>query len=106
MPALSWQTSNLSALLQRRKLPYNNFDTVLAALRHGDAKLGLLVETNGVVARPNRQIKEQLERKEKACCMFKTLMIEFEKNPGLPAEERVRLANLTDQVCWKRTLLS
>ncbi|WP_227267827.1 type IV pili methyl-accepting chemotaxis transducer N-terminal domain-containing protein [Roseobacter weihaiensis] len=73
------------------------FDRAMAELLEGSKKQGIL-------APPNRQIKKQLERTEKAWRMFKTLMIEFEKNPDLPAGERVRLANLSDQVLLEMDL--
>ena len=67
------------------------FDTVMQQLLEGS-------QNAGVVEPPNRQVKKQLERTRKAWESFKEIVASFEPNGQLSTGDRVKLANLSDQV--------
>ena len=67
------------------------FDTAMNDLLEGSQK-------RGIIAPPDRQIKKQLERTQKAWDRFKKLLSALETGEALTAGDRVTLANLSDQV--------
>lgn len=66
-----------------------------------DAAMQQLLEgapDEGILPPPNRQVKKQLERTARVWKQFKDVMVAFSTNPDLSDGDRVKLANMSDQV--------